>query len=71
MNENTFQILIIISLVWSLPWKGVALWKASRLSHKRWFMVLLIINSFAILEIYYIYFIARKYKVEEVEEVKM
>jgi hypothetical protein len=34
-------------------------------------MVLLIINSFAILEIYYIYFIARKYKVEEVEEVKM
>lgn len=71
MNENTFQILIIISLIWSLPWKGVALWKASRLSHKRWFMVLLIINSFAILEIYYIYFIARKYKVEEVEEVKM
>jgi hypothetical protein len=71
MNENLLQILIIVSLIWSLPWKGVALWKASRLSHKRWFMVLLIINSFAILEIYYIYFIARKYKVEEVEEVKM
>ncbi len=67
MSEQTLQILLIIALVWSIPWKGVALWKAGRLSHKKWFVVLLVINTFAILEIYYIFFVARKYKVEEIE----
>ena len=56
--------LIIAVLIWTLPWKGVALWKASRLSHKKWFIALLIINSLAILEIYYIFFVAREYDVQ-------
>jgi len=61
--------IILLILAWTLPWKGVALWKASRLSHKKWFIALLIINSLALLEIYYIFFVANKYKVE-VEEVE-
>lgn len=63
------MIAIILSAIWTIPWKGVALWKASRLSHKWWFIVLLVVNTFAILEIFYIFFIASKYnvKVEEKE----
>jgi hypothetical protein len=70
MSDQTIQILIILGFIWSVPWKGVALWKASRLSHKKWFIILLILNTFAILEIYYIYFVAKKYTVEEVVEVE-
>ncbi len=58
-------IALIAILVWTLAWKGVALWKAARLSHKWWFIVIMIANTVGILEIIYIYFIARKYTVEE------
>lgn len=57
-------LFIVIGVLWVIPWKGVALWKADRLSHKRWFIALLVLNTFAILEIYYIYVVAKKYKVE-------
>lgn len=47
-------------VVWSLIWKGIALWKAARNTHKVWFVVLLIVNTVGILEIIYIYFVAKK-----------
>lgn len=47
-------ILFIIS-VWALVWKGLALWKSARKGSKVWFVVLLIINTFGILEILYIF----------------
>ncbi|MFA7216570.1 MAG: DUF5652 family protein [Candidatus Paceibacterota bacterium] len=59
--------LIAAVLVWTLPWKGLALWKSAQLSQKKWFIILLIINTFAILDIIYIYFVAKKYTVETVE----
>jgi len=52
--------LIIVSIIWVLPWKGYALWTASRNIHKRWFIALLILNTFAILDIFYIFYIAKK-----------
>jgi hypothetical protein len=61
--------LMATIIVWTIPWKGVALWKAARLSHKKWFIVILLANTIGILDIFYIFFVARKYTVE-VEEVK-
>jgi hypothetical protein len=46
---------LLLSLLWVLPWKGVALWRASRNSHKKWFIALLLLNTLAILEIIYIF----------------
>ncbi len=43
-----------------LPWKGVALWKAARNSDTVWFIVLLIVNTLAILEILYIFVFSKK-----------
>ena len=60
--SNNSWIIILIAL-WTLPWKGVALWKAARLSHKKWFVILLVVNTAAILDIVYIFFIAKKYTV--------
>ena len=45
----------IIAMIWSIFWKGLALWKSARLGHKKWFIVLLLINTIGILEIFYIY----------------
>ncbi len=59
--------LLLLSLL-TLPVKAVALWHASRLSQKWWFTILFITNTFAILDFIYIFFIARKYKVESVEK---
>ena len=48
-------ILILLSIAWTLPWKGVALWKSARNKHLVWFIVLLIVNTLGILEIIYIF----------------
>jgi len=50
-----FYLILICILVWTLPWKGVALWKAAKNKSKAWFVVLLILNTLAILDILYIF----------------
>ncbi len=60
-------LFVFILAIWSLAWKGVALWKAAGLRQKKWFIALFLINIFGLLEIIYLYFVARKYQVEVVE----
>lgn len=50
---------VILAAVWTLPWKGYALWLAARNNHKLWFIALLIVNTLAILEIIYIFAVGR------------
>ena len=56
--QNPWFLLLII--LWTLPWKGVALWRASRNNQKKWFIALLVVNTIAILEIVYIFFFSKK-----------
>ena len=51
--------LIIAVAIWSIPWKAVALWKAARLGQKAWFVVIMLVNTAGILEIIYIFAVAR------------
>ena len=53
-------ILLVLAVLWTLPWKGVALWKSARNNQPIWFIVLLLVNTLAILEISYIFFFQRK-----------
>ena len=53
-------ILFGLVIIWSLVWKGLALWRAARNSSKPWFVVLLIINTAGILEILYLYVFSKK-----------
>jgi hypothetical protein len=46
---------IVLLLVWTLIWKGIALWKAAQKGQKAWYVALLILNTAGILEILYIY----------------
>lgn len=57
-----FNILLVVFLVWSLIWKGLALWKAAKNNDKTWYIVLLILNTLGILEILYYYIFSKKKK---------
>ena len=70
---TTIQEIAILAIVmlWVLPWKGYALWNAARLNHKWWFIVLLVTNTLAILDIIYVLFVVRKHNsIETPEEPK-
>ncbi len=51
---------ILPLLIWSLFWKGCALWTAAKNNQRGWFLVLLVLNTVGILEIIYIFYIAKK-----------
>ena len=59
LSQNNLWIFVI-AMLWVLPWKAYSLWTASRHNHKRWFIALIILNTFAILDIFYIFYIAKK-----------
>jgi hypothetical protein len=40
-------------------WKGLALWHAARRGEHWWFVAILLINTIGILEIIYLFFIAK------------
>ncbi|MBI2086752.1 MAG: hypothetical protein HYT69_01095 [Candidatus Zambryskibacteria bacterium] len=61
-------VWIALVILWILVWKGFALWRAAHLQQKYWFIVILIVNTLGILEIIYLFFVARKYKVEIIEQ---
>ena len=53
-------LLLAVVIIWSLFWKGMALWKSAREGSKVWFVVLLVVNTLGILEILYIYVFSKK-----------
>jgi len=52
--------VVFLGVVWSLIWKGMALWKSARVANKPWFIVLLLVNTVGILDILYIYVFSKK-----------
>ena len=53
-------LLLAILFIWSIVWKGLALWKSARTDSKVWFVVFLVINTAGILEILYLYVFSKK-----------
>lgn len=52
---SAWAIALGILAIWDLVWRGLALWRASHLNNRNWFIVLLVINSIGILPIFYLY----------------
>ena|SRR3989344_3108638 len=59
------SIIIVLAVLWTIPWKAVALWKAARNNSKPWFIILLLVNTLAILEILYIFIFSKKGKAQQ------
>lgn len=50
---------LVPAVLWSLFWKGMALYRAARNEQKGWFIALLVINTAGILEIVYLLFFSK------------
>jgi len=55
---NRPEVFILLT-IWSLFWKGWALWKSANKKQLIWFIILLMINTVGILEILYIFYFNR------------
>lgn len=53
-------VLFYLSIIWSLFWKGLALWRAASLKQRNWFVVMLILNTLGLIEIIYLFRFAKK-----------
>ena len=52
------SIFLLIAL-WILVVKGYALWTSARMNHKWWFVILLVVNTFGLLELAYLFLVAK------------
>lgn len=67
MSYSELTLFLLVSnpwlvplLVWSLVWKGFALWRAAKNKSKPWFIAILILNTFGILDILYLFVFGKK-----------
>lgn len=49
----------VVMLLWIVLWKGLALWYASKRNSRAWFVLLLVVSTFGILEIVYLFFVLK------------
>ncbi len=51
---------VFVLYVWSIVWKGLALWRAVKHEQRNWFIALLVIHTAGIFDIVYLFFFAKK-----------
>lgn len=52
-------VLILVLILWTMLWKGLALWNAARRKDTAWFVILLVFNTLGILELIYLFAVAK------------
>jgi len=62
LSPTAQGVLAVFITVWSIVWKGLALWRSARKEHKYWFIALLVINTLGLLEILYLFVFSKKKK---------
>ncbi|MEK7138346.1 MAG: DUF5652 family protein [Patescibacteria group bacterium] len=60
ISLETLAIIFLLLALWSIAWKGMALWKSAQRKEKWWFIALMIINTLGILEILYLFVFSKK-----------
>lgn len=58
--DTQTQLTVLLVVLWTLPWKGWAMWKAAKNNHKWWFITILIVNTLGILDILYVFVFSKK-----------
>jgi hypothetical protein len=55
--------LIFVTYLWTVLWKGLALWRAATLKQRNWFaglLILSLLNLLGVPEIIFLFFFAKK-----------
>jgi hypothetical protein len=50
---------VVLVVLWSVFWKGLALWQSARRGQPWWFVIMLVVNTVGILEIIYLFAVAK------------
>ncbi len=50
---------LLLVVLWSIFWKGLALWHSAQRGQRWWFIIMLVINTAGILEIIYLFGVAK------------
>ncbi|MFA6536977.1 MAG: DUF5652 family protein [Patescibacteria group bacterium] len=61
LDGATLSWLIPV-LFWEMIWKGFALWRSAKNNQTGWFVALMVINTFGLLPILYLYVFTKKKK---------
>ncbi|MBI5123513.1 hypothetical protein HZA75_06670 [Candidatus Roizmanbacteria bacterium] len=62
-------IITFVLIIWSLIWRGLALWRAAKQAQRNWFIVLLVVNTVGILDIVYLFrFSNKRMTIKELKE---
>jgi len=61
-------LFLVFIVIWSLAWKGWALWLSARRGDKWWFVAFLLVHTLGLLEIIYIFLVAKRSEKREVKE---
>ncbi len=59
-NPTNFPAIFYVLTIWTLLWKGIALWRSAKSDQKYWFIGMLILNTMGLLEIVYLFRYAKK-----------
>ncbi len=66
MNYQEFHSMLVTLhpvfiglLLWSLVWKGLALWHSARRKEPVWFVIFMFVHTVGILEIIYLFGVAK------------
>lgn len=51
--------VILVLVPWSLAWQAIAMWYSARRGEKVWFVVFLLLHTAGILEIIYLFAVAK------------
>ncbi len=62
---NPYLLLAIV--FWTIPWKAWALWLSARRGDIWWFLAMLVLSTLAILDIIYIFIVAKQSDKTETE----
>jgi hypothetical protein len=54
-----FAVFFPLIIIWSLVWSGLALWHSAKRGEKWWFIIFLFVHTAGILEIIYLFFVAK------------
>lgn len=57
--SNGLALPMMLLMIWSVFWKGLALWHSSRNKEPLWFVAILLINTAGILELIYLFGVAK------------
>lgn len=54
-----FLPVMLVLVVWTFVWKGLGMWHAARKKNVTWFVILMLFNTVGILDMIYLFGIAK------------